>query len=183
MISAINKWTTSHEISRRARFCHINIFFLEVIFGLQKSKGTLYRVYHCKLFLRIGSHRFLYSLVLNLRALTPWIVTLSYFLREHAIKHNHKPTATPPLTIIADAYNHSLPPFASLVIVTSPPPSIPYLSSIFPNRGVLVHHSQAKTIIAIGITKTNTMTGQSLCRWYSSGANLTVRPGTAKNNP
>ena len=47
MTRAINKWTTSHESSRRACFHHINIFFLEVIFGLQKSKGTFDRVYHC----------------------------------------------------------------------------------------------------------------------------------------
>ena len=43
-----NKWTASHEILRRARFRHINIFFLEVIFGFKKSKGTLNPVYHCK---------------------------------------------------------------------------------------------------------------------------------------
>ena len=42
---------------------------------------------------------------------------------EHAIKHHHKPTATPPSTVIAAADNHSLPPFASLALVPSPPPS------------------------------------------------------------
>ena len=44
----IKKWTTSHKSSWRARFCHINIFFLEVIFGLKKSKGALDSVYHCE---------------------------------------------------------------------------------------------------------------------------------------
>ena len=41
------------------------------------------------------SHSFPYSLVLNVRALTPCILTPSYFLTEHAIKNNHIPTATP----------------------------------------------------------------------------------------
>ena len=43
-----------------------------------------------------GSHSFPYSLVMNVHALTPCILTLSYFLTERAIKHNRKPTATPP---------------------------------------------------------------------------------------
>ena len=37
----IDKWTTSHESSRRARFHHMNIFFLEVIFGLQKKAPSI----------------------------------------------------------------------------------------------------------------------------------------------
>ena len=37
----IKKWTTSHESARRSRFHHINIFFLEGLFGAQKPKGTL----------------------------------------------------------------------------------------------------------------------------------------------
>ena len=57
-------------------------------------------------------------------------MTLSYFLTECAIKHNHKPTATPPSTVIAAVYNHYLPTFSSLALVTSPPPYIPSLSSI-----------------------------------------------------
>ena len=69
------------------------------------------------------SNSFPYSLVLNVRALTLCILTPSTFLTEHAIKHNHKPTATPPLTIIAAADNHSLPLFAYLAILPSPPPS------------------------------------------------------------
>ena len=64
-----------------------------------------------------------YSLVLNECALTPCILNPSGFLTEHAIKHNHKPTATPPSTVIAAADNHSLPPFTSLALVPSPPPS------------------------------------------------------------
>ena len=43
------------------------------------------------------------------------------FFTEHSIKHNHKPTSTPTLTVIAAADNHFLPPFASLELVTSPP--------------------------------------------------------------
>ena len=31
-------------------------------------------------------------------------------MTAHAIKHNHKPTATPPSTVIANADNHFLPP-------------------------------------------------------------------------
>ena len=49
--------------------------------------------------------------------------TLSYdpywFLIAHAIKHNHKPTSDPPSTVIADAENHSLPPFSYLALVIS----------------------------------------------------------------
>ena len=41
MRRAIKKWTTSYESSQQAHFHHINIFFLKVFFGLQKSKGTL----------------------------------------------------------------------------------------------------------------------------------------------
>ena len=33
----------------RACFHHINIFFLGVLFGLQKSKVSLDRVYQCKI--------------------------------------------------------------------------------------------------------------------------------------
>ena len=40
-------------------------------------------------------------------------------MTEHAIKHNHKPTATPPSTVIVAADNHSLPPFYSLAFVPS----------------------------------------------------------------
>ena len=49
MTRAINKWTTSHESLQRGCFHHINIYFLEVLFGLQKSKVALDRVYHCKI--------------------------------------------------------------------------------------------------------------------------------------
>ena len=42
---------------------------------------------------------------------------------EHAIKYNHKATATPMLTIIASVDNHSLPPFSSLALMPSLPPS------------------------------------------------------------
>ena len=45
-------------------------------------------------------------------------------LTEHVIKHNHKPTATPPSTVIAAADNHSLNPFASLALVPSHPPLV-----------------------------------------------------------
>ena len=40
------KQTTSHESARKARFHGMDIFFLEALFGLQKSKGTLDAVYH-----------------------------------------------------------------------------------------------------------------------------------------
>ena len=69
------------------------------------------------------SHRFSHSLVLNLHLLTPYILTSSYFLTEHAIKHNQKQTSTPPLAIIAAVENHFLPPFASLEPPSSTPPS------------------------------------------------------------
>ena len=46
-----------------------------------------------------------------------------WFLTEHVIKHNKKPTTTPLSTVIATADNHSLPPFASLALLTSTPPS------------------------------------------------------------
>ena len=59
-----------------------------------------------KVFFVTGSHSFPYSLVLNVRALTPWIMTIYYFLTERAIKHNRKPTATPPSTVIAATDNH-----------------------------------------------------------------------------
>ena len=65
-------------------------------------------------------HILLYSLVLNVRALTPCFLTKYYFLTEHAIKHNHKPTATPPSTTIDAAENYSLPTFAYLELVPSP---------------------------------------------------------------
>ena len=48
MTRAINKWTTLHESFWWAHFHHIHIFFLEVLFCLQKSKVTLDRVHHCK---------------------------------------------------------------------------------------------------------------------------------------
>ena len=44
----IMKWITSHENLRWDRIHHINIFFLEVYFGLENSKVTLDHVYHCK---------------------------------------------------------------------------------------------------------------------------------------
>ena len=56
-----------------------------------------------------GSHSFLYSLVLNVHALTPWLMTLSYFLTEHAIKHNNKLITTPPSAVIAATDNHPIP--------------------------------------------------------------------------
>ena len=37
-------------------------------------------------------------------------MTPSWFLLARAIKHNHKPTATPPSIVIADEYNHFFPP-------------------------------------------------------------------------
>ena len=46
------------------------------------------------------------------------------FFTEHVINHNHKPTATPPSTVIAATDNHSLPPFASLARVPPPPPPL-----------------------------------------------------------
>ena len=46
-----------------------------------------------------------------------------FFLTEHAIKHNHKPTARPPSTVISATDNHCLPTFASLALVPSPSPS------------------------------------------------------------
>ena len=39
MTRALNKLTTSHESSRLARFHHINIFFLELVFGIQNPKA------------------------------------------------------------------------------------------------------------------------------------------------
>ena len=39
MKRAIKKWPTSHESSRQAHFHHINIFFLEVLFGLQNPNA------------------------------------------------------------------------------------------------------------------------------------------------
>ena len=48
----------------------------------------------------------------------------------HAIKYNHKSTATSPSTVIAAVDNHYLPPLSSLELLPSPPPSIPSLSSI-----------------------------------------------------
>ena len=68
------------------------------------------------------SHSFLYRLVLNEHTLTPLIVTLIYFLIEHAIKNDHKLTTTPSPTVIAAMENHSLPPFESSALVTSPLP-------------------------------------------------------------
>ena len=44
---AIKTWTTSHKSLRQASFHHINIFFLDVFFGLQKPEGALDGVYHC----------------------------------------------------------------------------------------------------------------------------------------
>ena len=38
------------------------------------------------------------------------MMTPSFFLTAHAIKHNHKPTATPPSTVIAAADNRFLHP-------------------------------------------------------------------------
>ena len=69
------------------------------------------------------SHSFMYSLVLNVRALTTCILTPSSFLTEHAIKHNHKTNATTPLTVIAAADNQYLYPFFFLALVPSPRPS------------------------------------------------------------
>ena len=74
------------------------------------------------------------SLATRFRAINSDL-TLSSFLAEHTIIKNHKPTATPLLTVIAVAKNQSLSPLASLALVPSPPPSIPSLSSTFTNRG------------------------------------------------
>ena len=52
-----------------------------------------------------------YSLVLDVRALTPCILTPSYFLTEHDIKQNKKPASTPPPTVISAMDNYSFPPF------------------------------------------------------------------------
>ena len=67
------------------------------------------------------SHSFLYRLLLNVRALTTCIQTPSDFLTVIVIEHNHKSTATSPLTFIAAVYNHSISTFASLALVPSPP--------------------------------------------------------------
>ena len=63
MTIAIKKWTTSRESSRRACFYHINMSFLEVFSGLQKSKGALDGVYHCELltFFKNARFHFYYS--------------------------------------------------------------------------------------------------------------------------
>ena len=98
--------------------------------------ASLYPYFIFKAIFVTGSHSFLYSLLLNVRALTPWILTISYFFAEHAIKQNQKPTVTSPLKIIATSDNHSLPPFSSLALVPSPPPSITPLSLTFLKRGV-----------------------------------------------
>ena len=68
-------------------------------------------------------HSFPYSWVLNVRALTPCILTPSGFLKEHVMKHNHKPTATPLSTLVYAVDNHFLSTFTSLALVPSPPPS------------------------------------------------------------
>ena len=182
MTRSIMKWTTSHLSSQRARFHHIHIFFLEVLFGLQKSKGTLdyvyqshtgslrttwlnltpfvpllsYQIWSLGHIMKISSSRmgiyikeehlladvsvmrsselwrhsthislfkksvfttcslsFPYIILLNVRALTPCILTPSDFFMGHNIQENHKPTVTPPSTVISAAENHSLPPFNS----------------------------------------------------------------------
>ena len=123
-------------------------------------------------------HSFSYSLVLNVRALIPWILNLSYFLTKHSKTQNQKPTSTPTLTKIYSKDNHYLPPFASLAIYPSPPSSIPSLSSTFTKRGGGVHLSLARTTIAIGVTKKTAMTGRSPRLRYSTGTNWTMRPGT-----
>ena len=51
---------------------------------------SLYTYLIFKAFFVTVSHSFLYSLVINVCSLTPWILTLSYFLIENAIKHNRK---------------------------------------------------------------------------------------------
>ena len=38
---AMKKWITSHEISRRARFQHISIFFLELLFSPKNPMAPL----------------------------------------------------------------------------------------------------------------------------------------------
>ena len=68
-----------------------------------------YFIFFLNCFFVTDSHSFLYILVLNVCTLTPWLMTLSYFLTKHAIKHYHKLTDNPPLTIIAAADNHPLP--------------------------------------------------------------------------
>ena len=48
-------------------------------------------------------------------------MTPSDFFTEHVLEHNQKTTATPTLTVIAAVEKHSLPLFASLTLVPSPP--------------------------------------------------------------
>ena len=103
------------------------------------------------------------------------------FFTEHAIKHNHKPIATPPSTAIAATENHSLPPFASLALFPSPHPSIPSLSSTFLERGGGVHRSLERIIITVGIAKTTVVTEKSPCWWYYVGKNWTTIFWTTAN--
>ena len=105
-------------------------------------------------------------------------MTLSYFLKEHAITHNYKPTATPPSAVIAATDNHYLRTFASLTLVTSPPTSIPSLLSTFLKRGSEVHSYLARKIIVIKIMKTTAIMGLSPNQLYSTGTNWIMRPGT-----
>ena len=77
MLADVSSMTMSSELRRH--YAHISFF---------------------KAVFTTCSHSFPYSLVLNVHALTPCILTPSDFLTEHAIKHNHKPTATPTLTVL-----------------------------------------------------------------------------------
>ena len=71
---------------------------------------SLYPYYYSfKAVIVTGSHSLPYSLVLNVWALTPWYMNLSYFLKEHTIKHNHKLITTPPSTIMATTDDHHIP--------------------------------------------------------------------------